>query len=130
MRSSQLCTSSGLVGQPLRHLTAQVDEDAYSDMLSGPNTNREDAGSTATSVDGALDLLSIKDNGADDKHPERCACGACCSSASASEQLWLRIQCICRRLKAGHAAFVERELPQLKADKPGLKMSQYQVRRW
>ena len=48
-----------------------MDEDAYSDTISGPNRNREDAGSTATSVDGALDLLSLNDGPAEDKHPER-----------------------------------------------------------
>ena len=33
----------------------------------------------------------------------------------------------CRRRKATHAAFVERMLPQLKEEKPGLKLSQYQA---
>lgn len=42
----------------------------------------------------------------------------------------LTVLYICRRARAAFAAFSERELPQLKLDRPGLKQSQYKDALW
>ena len=122
-----------------------MDEEQYAETLSGPNMNREEYGTTATNVDDALSVLSFDGSEKEDRHPERyghhvtthlarpCHCflpGWLCPAPSMQTSGWslprsMTVMLLCRRLKATHAAFAERELPKLKEDKPGLKKSQY-----
>ena len=119
-----------------------MDEEQYAETLSGPNMNREEYGTTATNVDDALSVLSFDGSEKEDRHPERygheltlhvaylpplCVAKPATSVQSLCLPLLLAVttMLLCRRLKATHAAFAERELPKLKEDKPGLKKSQY-----
>ncbi|CAG0897182.1 unnamed protein product [Cyprideis torosa] len=78
---------------------AKKDETSVNEMPLEENLNRLRVGTEeARSVDAAISLLS--DQGAEgDRHPER-------------------------RLKAAYAAFEEKRLPQLKSEKPSMRLSQ------
>ena len=56
-------------------------------------------------------------------------CGQLCISKVDAPELTHVLPC-CRRAKAAFAAFSDRELPQLKLDRPGLKQSQYKDALW
>ncbi|KAK9803250.1 hypothetical protein WJX73_009945 [Symbiochloris irregularis] len=85
----------------------EVSEDDYDSLVAVPNINRQaDEEPSARTVEGAISLLSVNDaSEPEDRHPER-------------------------RAKAAFAAYQERELPQLKLDRPGLKHSQYKDALW
>mmetsp|Transcript_4492 Transcript_4492/g.7568 ORF Transcript_4492/g.7568 Transcript_4492/m.7568 type:complete len:226 (+) Transcript_4492:144-821(+) len=84
----------------------EVDEDAYHRSVAHENVNRVgDGGLDARSVDGALAALNVGGGPEEEKHPEK-------------------------RMKGAWKAFEERELVQLKLDKPGMKMSQYKDLLW
>lgn len=52
---------------------AQVTEDSYVQLVAAANANRDDGTVDARSMDAALAALSTSDDGAEDRHPERCA---------------------------------------------------------
>ncbi|KVI04022.1 coiled-coil domain-containing protein 124 [Cynara cardunculus var. scolymus] len=80
-------------------------EEEYEKMILVENTNRDDAIIEARSVEEAIAQMSVADSLPVDKHPEK-------------------------RLKASFKAFEEAELPQLKAEKPGLTHTQYKDMIW
>ncbi|KAL6761888.1 hypothetical protein V8C86DRAFT_2529547 [Haematococcus lacustris] len=83
----------------------ELDEATYTKAIVGENINRALEGVVAArSVEGALAALTVQEPDGD-KHPEK-------------------------RMKAAWKAYEERQLPILKQDKPGLKMSQYKDMLW
>ncbi|KAG2448049.1 hypothetical protein HYH02_007076 [Chlamydomonas schloesseri] len=82
----------------------ELSADAYARQVETENLNRGIEGVDARGVDAALKVLTVKDEEAE-KHPEK-------------------------RMKAAWKAYEERMLPQLKEEKPGLKMSQYKDMLW
>lgn len=93
--------------QAQRAAKREVSEGSYEALVASPNINREADENSARSVNDAIALLSVEDGAItpEDKHPER-------------------------RAKAAFAAYTDRELPQLKLDRPGLKQSQYKDLLW
>lgn len=83
----------------------EMTEEEYARMVDGENTNRNPDEASATSVTGALEVLGVNDKGAVDAHPEK-------------------------RMKAAFKAYEERVIPELRAEKPGLKMTQYKDLVW
>lgn len=84
----------------------EMDEGSYSRIIDTENVNRAAQGVVdARSVEHALKALTVGEAAPDDKHPEK-------------------------RMKAAWKAFEERQLAELKQDKPGLKMSQYKDMIW
>jgi hypothetical protein len=76
----------------------------HGDSLMVENPNHladDDEFEQVSGLDGAINLLSV--SGPEDRHPER-------------------------RQKAAYQAYYDRMLPQLKAEEPGLKLSQYKER--
>lgn len=83
----------------------ELSAEQYARQVDTENLNRGVEGVDARGVDAALKVLTVKDDTDGDKHPEK-------------------------RMKAAWKAYEERMLPQLKQDKPGLKMSQYKEMLW
>ncbi|KAK1429071.1 hypothetical protein QVD17_11270 [Tagetes erecta] len=89
-----------------RRQSRTAKEEEYEKMVLVQNTNRDDSVIEARSVEEAIAQMSVAaDNLPLDKHPEK-------------------------RLKASFKAFEEAELPNLKADKPGLTHTQYKDMIW
>eukprot|EP00873_Tetraselmis_striata_P022744 jgi/Tetstr1/443008/TSEL_031068.t1 len=85
----------------------QVSEEDYARQmrLDEANTNRNEDEIVATGVDQALNALTVGEASSSDIHPEK-------------------------RVKAAFAAYHEANLPQLKAEKPGLRANQYRDMLW
>lgn len=82
----------------------EISEDEYARMVEVENRNKEDAGAVdARSVEAALSMLTTEEK--EEKHPEK-------------------------RAKAAWNAYYEAELPNLRAEKPGLKLQQYKDLLW
>ncbi|KAG2499422.1 hypothetical protein HYH03_002369 [Edaphochlamys debaryana] len=82
----------------------ELSAEQYARQVETENINRAVEAVDARGVDAALKVLSVKEEDSD-KHPEK-------------------------RMKAAWKAYEERMLPDLKQDKPGLKMSQYKEMLW
>ncbi|KXZ41338.1 hypothetical protein GPECTOR_536g541 [Gonium pectorale] len=82
----------------------ELSAEQYARQVETENLNRGTEAVDARGVDAALKVLTVKDEEAD-KHPEK-------------------------RMKAAWKAYEERMLPELKSEKPGLKMSQYKEMLW
>ncbi|PNW73363.1 hypothetical protein CHLRE_14g629500v5 [Chlamydomonas reinhardtii] len=82
----------------------ELSADQYARQVETENINRGIEGVDARGVDAALKVLTVKEE-EQEKHPEK-------------------------RMKAAWKAYEERMLPQLKEEKPGLKMSQYKDMLW
>lgn len=82
----------------------EVAEEHYAATVEAENTNRQADVVSATGVDEALSALTVAD-AAVDKNPEK-------------------------RMKAAWMAYQERMLPELRQEKPNLKMSQYKDMIW
>ncbi|GAQ86290.1 hypothetical protein KFL_002800200 [Klebsormidium nitens] len=83
-----------------------VAEYEYENLVNEPNLNKIETVVDARNIDEALQQLDLGGpSGTPDKHPEK-------------------------RLKAAYKAFEEAELPQLRAEKPGLTQSQYKEALW
>ncbi|EFJ52978.1 hypothetical protein VOLCADRAFT_120131 [Volvox carteri f. nagariensis] len=82
----------------------EMSAEQYARQVETENLNRGVEAVDARGVDAALKVLTVKEEEAD-KHPEK-------------------------RMKAAWKAYEERNLPILKQDKPGLKMSQYKDMLW
>ncbi|KAL8267938.1 hypothetical protein R6Q59_001736 [Mikania micrantha] len=88
-----------------RRQSRTAKEEEYEKMVLVQNTNRDDSVIEARSVEEALAQMSVTENLPVDKHPEK-------------------------RLRASFKAFEEAELPNLKAEKPGLTHTQYKDMIW
>ncbi|KAI7735669.1 hypothetical protein M8C21_008208 [Ambrosia artemisiifolia] len=80
-------------------------EEEYEKMVLVQNRNRDDSVIEARSVEEAIAQMAVSDGLPVDKHPEK-------------------------RLKASFKAFEEAEMPNLKAEKPGLTHTQYKDMIW
>uniref|UniRef100_A0A7S0VL03 Coiled-coil domain-containing protein n=1 Tax=Polytomella parva TaxID=51329 RepID=A0A7S0VL03_9CHLO len=92
----------------VKNLTSrrEVGADEYSRMLeSTENTNHQDDTLHASGIEQAIGALSVRPDVEADKHPEK-------------------------RAKAAWKAFEEKNLPDLKLEKPGLKLNQYRELLW
>lgn len=79
----------------------QVDEETYASLVEVENRNKDKDGAVdARSLDAALDQMSIIDGVGADRHPEK-------------------------RAKAAFEEYMEEKLPELKEEKPGLRLMQY-----
>eukprot|EP00244_Chara_vulgaris_P002590 TRINITY_DN14613_c0_g1_i4.p1 TRINITY_DN14613_c0_g1~~TRINITY_DN14613_c0_g1_i4.p1 ORF type:complete len:233 (+),score=89.42 TRINITY_DN14613_c0_g1_i4:454-1152(+) len=85
-----------------KRMTAEKD---YDNMVLQANTNRIESLIDARSVDEALSQMTVGDDVAADRHPER-------------------------RLKAAFKLFEDAELPRLKVERPGLTLTQYKDLLW
>eukprot|EP00850_Spirogloea_muscicola_P026033 SM005284S17842 [mRNA] locus=s5284:10:502:- [translate_table: standard] len=83
-----------------------ADEAEYEQLVEVENTNRVEALIDARNLDEALSQMALaEDSPPGDKHPER-------------------------RLKAAYKAFEEAELPRLRAERPGMSLTQYKDLLW
>eukprot|EP00898_Chlorokybus_atmophyticus_P006735 jgi/Chlat1/7062/Chrsp56S06723 len=84
-----------------------VHEEEYESIVLQPNINREEELVEARSVDAALSALSVSGaaEATPDKHPEK-------------------------RIKAAYKSFEEAELARLRAERPGMTLSQYKDQVW
>mmetsp|Transcript_10124 Transcript_10124/g.61585 ORF Transcript_10124/g.61585 Transcript_10124/m.61585 type:complete len:187 (-) Transcript_10124:973-1533(-) len=98
-----------LVEQKKRESRRVVTEDEYAGVVEQPNANREVDTFSARGLDQAVDAVSKLTVGDGSSTPDRNAE---------------------KRMKALYFAYQERELPKIRAEKPGLKLSQYKERIW
>eukprot|EP00963_Diacronema_lutheri_P006743 scaffold587_cov339-Pavlova_lutheri.AAC.67 len=98
-----------LVEQKKRENRRVVTEDEYAGVVEQPNANREVDSFSAHGLDQAVDAVSKLSVGDGSSTPDRNAE---------------------KRMKALYFAYQERELPKIRAEKPGLKLSQYKDRIW
>lgn len=108
-RQEELHQRKQMVEQKKRESRRVVTEDEYAGVVEQPNLNRDAEVLSAHGLDQAVNAISKlrMDDGvaSPDRNAEK-------------------------RMKALYFAYQERELPKIRAEKPGLKLSQYKERIW
>eukprot|EP00850_Spirogloea_muscicola_P026054 SM005349S18168 [mRNA] locus=s5349:7:448:- [translate_table: standard] len=99
-----------------------ADEAEYEQLVEVENTNRVEALIDARNLDEALSQMALaEDSPPGDKHPER--------RLKAAYKV-LRLRSIELTGRQGAQAFEEAELPRLRAERPGMSLTQYKDLLW